>query len=35
MAAFASQLDPSPHGPPVVPATLVDRWQRADEVLLA
>jgi LmbE family N-acetylglucosaminyl deacetylase len=34
MAAFASQLEPSPHGPPVVPAALVDRWRRADEVLL-
>lgn len=35
MAAFASQLEPSPHGAPVVPAALVERWRRADEVLLA
>ncbi len=35
MAAFASQLEPSPHGAPVVPAALMERWRRADEVLLA
>jgi LmbE family N-acetylglucosaminyl deacetylase len=35
MAAFASQLEPSPHGAPVVPAALVEHWRRADEVLLA
>jgi LmbE family N-acetylglucosaminyl deacetylase len=35
MAAFASQLEPSPHGAPVVPAALVERWRQADEVLLA
>jgi LmbE family N-acetylglucosaminyl deacetylase len=32
--AFASQLGPSPHGPPVVPRELVERCRRADEVLL-
>jgi LmbE family N-acetylglucosaminyl deacetylase len=35
MGAFASQLGPSPHGPPVVPAELVERCRGADEVLLA
>jgi LmbE family N-acetylglucosaminyl deacetylase len=35
MDAFASQLEPSPYGEPVVPAALIDRWRGADEVLLA
>ena len=34
IAAFASQLGPSPHGPPVVPPDLVERCRRGDEVLL-
>ncbi len=33
IGAFASQLEPSPHGRPVVPAEMVERCRRADEVL--